>query len=119
VSSTDYANINTWRNITGFDNQSGFGNPNFVLATGTSSTVDLHVQGTTPAEGSGISLASVTDDFDGQTRSGLTPVDIGADAGSFTASDIFAPVITYTALTGTVYATTNTQISATITDATG
>jgi hypothetical protein len=44
-------------------------------------TPDLHLpRPTTVAEGNGVDVG-VTDDFDGQTRSGLTPVDIGADAG--------------------------------------
>ncbi len=47
-------------------------------------------------------IAAVTDDFDGQTRSTLTPTDIGADAGSFTlSSDIVPPALTYTPLTFT------------------
>jgi hypothetical protein len=37
-------------------------------------------------EGNGFDIVSVTDDYDGQTRSTLTPVDIGADAGNFTAT---------------------------------
>ena len=79
----------------------------------------MHVQGTTVAEGAGFTLAAITDDFDGQTRSGLTPVDIGADAGNFTAKDIFAPAVSYTATTGTVYGYGNVTISPTIVDATG
>src|SRR6185436_15252382 len=59
----------------------------------------------------------VTDDFDGQTRSGLTPVDIGADAGTFTGLDLVAPTITYTPL-GNAAAGART-LTATITDASG
>ncbi len=91
---------------------------NFINATGTSSTIDLHLQGATAAEGSGFNIASVITDFDGQTRSGLTPVDIGADAGTFTAVEIFPPSISYTALTNTA-STSARALSVTISDASG
>lgn len=38
------------------------------------------------------------DDFDGQTRSALSPTDIGADAGNFTVFDVSPPNIKYTPL---------------------
>ena len=59
--------------------------PLFINAAGTSVTGDLHIDPINPTiiEGVGTSFASVSDDFDGQTRSGLTPVDVGADAGNF------------------------------------
>jgi hypothetical protein len=119
---TDYTDMNAWRAAlgTGFDVASGFGDPNFVLPAGTNATVDLHVQGTTPAEASGAAIAAITDDFDGQTRSSLTPTDIGADAGNFTALDIFAPVISYSVLASTTSTINRTTSSfATITDVTG
>ncbi|MBK8553633.1 MAG: hypothetical protein IPL53_22300 [Ignavibacteria bacterium] len=48
--------------------------------------MNLHIDPTlvTVVEGSGFNIAGITDDFDGQIRSTLTPVDIGADAGNFT-----------------------------------
>ena len=61
--------------------------PRLIAPTGTAATVDLHIQPSpipTLVEGTGINIAAVTVDFDGQTRSGLTPSDIGADAGAFT-----------------------------------
>src|SRR5207248_184442 len=63
-------------------------------------------------------IATVTDDFDGQTRSGLTPVDIGADAGNFTPVDLSAPAISYTLLANT-QSTSDRTLVATITDASG
>jgi hypothetical protein len=47
---------------------------------------DLHISPVYPTyvEGSGVDVG-VTDDMDGQVRSGFTPVDIGADAGNFIA----------------------------------
>jgi len=68
-------------NSDGYDPNSLIADPKFVDATGT--TPNLHIQATSPAEAKGdITLVSVVDDFDGDTRSGLTPSDIGADATS-------------------------------------
>lgn len=86
-----------WQTYTGQETHSNSSNPQFISTT--SSIPDLHIKSTpaTMAESRGVLISDVTDDFDGQTRSGLTPVDIGADAGVFTAIDTTAPVITYTA----------------------
>lgn len=86
IGTFSYDSIMQWRNATLLDNVSGFVNPNLVNPTGSESTVDLHISssGVTPIEGNGINLVSVTTDFDGEARSALTPVDIGADAGNFT-----------------------------------
>ena len=62
--------------------------PKLINPTGTATTVDLHISAppvATLIEGNGQLVASVALDFDGETRSGLTPTDIGADAGTFTA----------------------------------
>ncbi|MFN8274462.1 MAG: GEVED domain-containing protein [Flavobacteriaceae bacterium] len=76
----DQSTIANWRTATGQDALSYSEDTPFVGAT--ASTPDLHIDSATAtfAEGFGVSVASVTDDYDGQTRSGLTPVDIGADA---------------------------------------
>jgi hypothetical protein len=62
-------------------------NPRFLNATGAASAVNLHISPSlaTPVESTGFLVSGVTDDYDGQTRSTLSPVDIGADAGTFTA----------------------------------
>jgi hypothetical protein len=91
--------LTDWQAATGQDTTSAVGNPRFVNPTGTAATVDLHLQSSNPAEGQGLPLASVTDDFDGQTRSTLTPVDIGADAGNFIWIDSTAPLISHQLLT--------------------
>ena len=57
--------------------------PLFVNPAGSSSTVDLHLQTGSVAEGTGMEITGITEDFDGQTRSALSPTDIGADAGQF------------------------------------
>lgn len=84
--STVYATIAAWRTATGQDANSFNGDPQFIAPAANAASVDLHINPSvaTVIEGTGTSVASVTDDYDGQTRSGLTPVDIGADAGNFT-----------------------------------
>ncbi len=115
----DRANLSAWQVATIQDGNSGFADPNFVAPTGTSSTVDLHVQSPTAAEGAGTEIASITEDFDGQTRSGLTPVDIGADVGNFTMNDVFPPMFTVTAPNSRTSSTGNLTFTATISDVTG
>ncbi|MCU0412261.1 MAG: hypothetical protein MUF82_06995, partial [Bacteroidetes bacterium] len=95
---SDYTTLATWQAGSGWDLHSAVGNPGFVRAEGSASDVDLHLSGTTPAEGVGVPVAAVTEDFDGDVRSALTPTDIGADAGNFTFVDVAAPVIQFTPL---------------------
>ena len=120
---SNYYTLRQWREANYATNQdlnSGYGDPNFTNATSdistTPTTYALKVQGTTPAEASGILIASVTDDVEGNSRSSLTPTDIGADAGDYTASDIFTPTISYTALGNTSAATNRTLSNVTIAD---
>lgn len=106
------------------DNQTIAGVPNFINATGNASAVDLHISntGSTPIEGNGLAgNATTVQDVDGQTRSSLTPVDIGADAGNFTsAGDIIPPSITYTPFIAGPSGTANRVLSGVaITDASG
>lgn len=107
-----------WQTGTGQDANSFAYNPHFVNRSGTASTIDLHITSITPIEGTGVNIASVTDDFDGQARSGLTPNDVGADAGAFTYGiyDEDAPVITYTNLPNATCTSVNPVLSAVITD---
>ncbi|HEX2899213.1 MAG TPA: hypothetical protein VHS96_05765, partial [Bacteroidia bacterium] len=117
--SIDQASISSWRIATGQDNNSISFNPGFVNPNGNGLTGDLHIApGATPIEGAGVNIPAVTDDFDSQTRSGLTPTDIGADAGAFTALDVSPPNISYTPLTFTC-TTGDRTLTATIADATG
>ncbi|MFO1441450.1 MAG: hypothetical protein U1F81_24235 [Verrucomicrobiaceae bacterium] len=113
----DRTTLPAWWAATGQDTTSAVADPLFVNATGSSSAVDLHLQASNPAEGSGLVLAAVTDDFDGQARAGLSPADIGADAGAFSLSnDVFPPAISYLPLpSGTTENRTLTGF-ATITD---
>lgn len=101
------------------DMNSGIGDPSYLNPTGDAASVNLHLNTTTPAEGAGIVIGSITDDVDGETRSGLTPTDIGADALNGTVVDVYTPVITYTRLYSPGFSssvTTNPTLSATIAD---
>ncbi len=89
----DCSTLAEWQAATGQDASSTVADPRFINATGAAAAVDLHLQSSNPAEGHGVLIPSVTTDLDGQTRSSLTPVDIGADAGSFTYDP--APAISY------------------------
>ncbi|MGH9929897.1 MAG: CHRD domain-containing protein, partial [Pyrinomonadaceae bacterium] len=115
--SLDVANIAAWKTAVGQDAGSFEANPQYNDPT--NATPDLHLHPTNPtvAEGNGADVG-VTNDFDGQTRASLTPVDIGADAGNFNGIDLAAPNITYTPL-GNTSLTTNRIQTVTITDVTG
>ncbi|MFN8305987.1 MAG: hypothetical protein U0T79_04365 [Ferruginibacter sp.] len=117
--SLDVADLAAWRTATGQDANSLNADPQYIDPT--NSTPDLHIHPTNPTviEGAGFAIGAVTDDYDGQTRAGLTPTDIGADAGNFTPSDISAPSITYTALTFTCATGDRALNGVTITDASG
>jgi hypothetical protein len=87
----DIADLATWKTATGQDNNSLSSDP--CLAGPTSAIPDLHLTSCSggvgsPAESAGILVASVTDDFEGQSRNTLSPVDIGADAGLYGALGI-------------------------------
>lgn len=113
--SADCTTLAAWQAATGMDAASTTFDPRFVNATGTSVTVDLHLQASNSAEGRGVLIATVTDDFDGQTRGSLTPVDIGADAGSFTYDP--PPAISYPLLSSGTTANRTLTGWATIVDA--
>ncbi|MBL0358731.1 MAG: hypothetical protein IPP72_18525 [Chitinophagaceae bacterium] len=88
LAGSDMATLALWRTNTGGDANSYSVNPQFINPTGNSTTVDLHIKpNPTPSvvEGNGLVIASVTDDYDAQSRPILSPADIGADAGNFTA----------------------------------
>ncbi len=110
-----------WQSGSGKDGASFSSDPKLLDPTNATAP-DLHINPVpiTAAEGNGVLISPPTDDFDGETRAGLTPVDIGADAGNFTGADLSAPVITYTLL-GNTSSTSNriTSAFATITDASG
>lgn len=120
VAGVDAVSFAAWQSATGLDVASFFSDPKFLNAVGSAATVDLHINpaATTLIEGNGSAVAAPTDDFDGQVRASLTPVDIGADAGNFMGMDLTGPAITYTAPGNTV-ATGNRVLSVNITDLSG
>jgi len=86
VGTTDYITFGNWRSGTGFDNNGFAVDPMFINPAGNISSVNLHIQPPptqTPVESLGTNIAAVTLDYDGDSRAGNTPVDIGADAGNF------------------------------------
>jgi len=116
-----YATLAAWRSGTvTADLNSYVADPNFINATGDAASFNLRLQSPSPAEASGVVVASVTDDFDGYTRSSLTPVDLGASAANLTLVDNKAPIISFTPVTSTA-STTNLTLTnfATITDNAG
>src|SRR4030095_8960296 len=119
---TDYTTLPAWQTATNQDWNSVSSDPKLVNPTGNSATVDLHIQGgvATAIEQAGFNLNQVSVDFDMQARAGLTPVDIGADAGNFLLMYISAPAIYYTPLTNSTCSTGDrTLAGVNITDATG
>jgi hypothetical protein len=114
--------IQNWKAASGVDANSISSMAGLINATGDRSALNLHINPSTPTpiEAYGVALTGfgITLDFDGQTRSGLTPVDLGADAGNFIGVDIASPVISYTDLVNTP-STGDRVITATIADATG
>lgn len=88
LAGTNLTTLAAWRSSIGGDANSYSADPQFVLPTGSVSTVDLHIKpAPTPTivEANGINIASITDDYDVQARASFTPTDIGADAGNFIA----------------------------------
>jgi hypothetical protein len=113
--SADQTTLTGWQTATGQDANSNNANP--CLANPTASTPDLHLTDCatagSPAESSGILIAAVTDDFDGQTRSSLSPTDIGADAGNYgpTGIDMKASALVAPIASGCKTATESVSVS--------
>ncbi|MFN0174063.1 MAG: beta strand repeat-containing protein, partial [Saprospiraceae bacterium] len=117
----DQATLAAWQIAANQDWNSASGDPMLINPNGTSATVDLHIQAAsaTVVEQGGYNLPPNTQDFDMQVRSGLTPVDIGADAGNFLLLDKTPPAIYYNTLNYTCSTGDRTVTGVNITDATG
>lgn len=116
--SLGFTTLAAWRIATcTADLNSYVADPNFINATGNAASFNLRLQSPSPAEASGVVIAGVTDDYDGNTRSTLTPVDLGASAANLTLVDNKNPVISFTPVTSTT-STANRDLAsfATITD---
>lgn len=83
---SDVTTLSAWQTAVGQDANSFQSDPRLINPGGATSVLNLHIDPAlvTVVEGSGFVIAGITDDYDGQTRNTLTPVDIGADAGNFT-----------------------------------
>ena len=101
-------------------------NPPFVSTAGSSASF-LHISTTTPTqiESGAINIAGITTDADGNIRAGNagysgtgSAPDIGAEEGNYILTDLSAPAITFTALSGGC-STGDRTFTAAITDATG
>lgn len=123
ISSTDKLTLQLIREaLPGFEYHSGVGDPKLSSPDAAYAAGNLSITNTSPAEGTGVVIAGIDDDYTGTTvRSTSTPTDIGAYAGNFTApgagQDIFSPVISYTTLSNTSSTSTRTTVSfATVSD---
>lgn len=116
-------NLLAWKNASAVDVNSVSSPVSFINETGNFSNLNFHINGATPTPiesyGSAVTGVGTDVDFDGQNRSTLSPIDLGADAGNFTPLDIAPPSIAVAAPLTNSTATTNRTVSATITDATG
>ncbi|MBC7885751.1 MAG: fibronectin type III domain-containing protein, partial [Saprospiraceae bacterium] len=113
-----YPTLSEWQNASRQDFLSGFYNPNFLLPTGDSTSVNLHINSPSPASNFGKELSdNVPFDTDDQTRNENTP-DAGADEGSFAGVDVLRPAITYASLPPSCN-TGDRLLVVTITDSTG
>lgn len=72
-----------WQSASGQDAQAIEAVPNLVNPTGAPDVMDLHLKRISPADGAGTPASTTVTDFDGDIRSALSPVDIGADAGNY------------------------------------
>ena len=77
----DVTDLATWKTNVGQDLNSISADPLFVAPT--AAIPNLNLTTSTPCEGTGFDIASITLDYTGALRSGLTPVDMGAYAGLF------------------------------------
>lgn len=77
--SVDAADLSAWKIATAQDVNSITGDPAFAAPTADTPNLRINVYGSPIVDAAGMS-STTTEDFDGQTRSSLTPTDIGAHA---------------------------------------
>lgn len=114
---TDYTTLTSWILDLQNDNNSKYGDPNFANILGAATAFNYHLTGVTLAESNGAISNTTLLDIDGETRTSLTPVDIGADAGLYSpfVVDNIPPVINYTILSNATNAN-NRVLSVNISD---
>ncbi|MFN5026249.1 MAG: IPT/TIG domain-containing protein [Bacteroidota bacterium] len=123
---TNYASLGgsptSYKSIVGLDMTSSSADPGFgSAALAAAPNVDLSLAANTPAERSGDpTVTVVTTDYFANSRSSLTPTDVGAHAGNFNMIDAFPPTISYTPLTNAgSFTGTRSLTNVTITDNNG
>lgn len=109
---TDITSLALWKSSTGLDSNSFFQNPQYIDPAG--STPNLHITNSsaTPVEGTGTYISSIAADYDGQQRTSLSPVDIGADAGNFVSMSLTLNLKMF--IEGFYSSTSNLQVSDTV-----
>ncbi|MDD4968315.1 MAG: hypothetical protein PHT07_02685 [Paludibacter sp.] len=100
VSNVDKLSLSALQSaLPGNDIHTGFGDPLLVNPTAALVPMDLKLSNLSPAEGTGTTIGTVTDDINGVLRASNTPTDMGAYAVNVTpptiAQDIFSPAISY------------------------
>jgi hypothetical protein len=103
--------LSGWKSVVLADVSSVSQNPNYVAGLKIDTVIPSQL------EAGGTPVASVTLDFEGDTRNATTP-DIGADEFIGTPLDLVAPTISYTAIINTSN-TTSVSLTANITDVSG
>ncbi len=99
----DQTTIAAWRTAVGQDVNSISADPLFAGAT--AATPNLKLTTNTPADGVGLSGTGVLQDFEDEVRSGLSPVDLGGDAGNYgpTGVDVGVNVVSRPLATATCH----------------
>ena len=92
--SGDQLTLANWQAATGRDANSISADPQFINPNGNAATVDLHILGTSPCVGAGLTIAGITHDFDGDFRP--DPPAIGADQPPAAPSPTPTPTATAT-----------------------
>jgi hypothetical protein len=103
----DVIDLSSWKTAVGQDLNSISADPLFVAPT--AAIPNLILSTSTPCEGIGFDIASITDDYTGTLRSGLTPVDMGAYAGLYAPAGVdMKPTAITAPLTGSCLTATET-----------
>jgi hypothetical protein len=84
----DRNDFTTWKSFVGSNNDVNSINNDPLFAAPTVAIPNLKLTTGTPCEGIGLTIAGITDDFEGDVRADLSPTDLGADAGDYAAAGI-------------------------------
>jgi hypothetical protein len=113
---TDISTLAALQTSVGLNQNSLIGNPNYSAPAASSSSFSLAPANPTPIEGTGVLIGMVNVDINNNSRSGLTPTDIGAYAGNYTVLDLFPPIIVSLSQLSNTTSTGTQNVTAVITD---